>query len=188
MEGEDTDVLVLMTDAFLKQERALSDVRRDIYSMLVEEAWRVAIRSRHYLTAQYLEAPCNSAWMLQYKSADGCIIWSRHNCPGSWNDSDTSLGFRMKILDPKYCPSTKMNVVSDSAFPCSTAMGERILTPLKDEDIDRILPSLRSSARSLHNAITSVRQAVEWGMGSVQKVSAGSTCRCRTTPSSEASA
>ncbi|KAE8880026.1 hypothetical protein PF005_g4878 [Phytophthora fragariae] len=67
MEGEDTDVLVLMTDAFLKQERALSDVRRDIYSMLVEEAWRVAIRSRHYLTAQYLEAPCNSAWMLQYK-------------------------------------------------------------------------------------------------------------------------
>ncbi|KAE9025087.1 hypothetical protein PR002_g11278 [Phytophthora rubi] len=68
MEGEDTDVLVLMTDAFLKQERALSDVRRDIYSMLVEEAWRVAIRSRHYLTAQYLEAPCNSAWMLQYKS------------------------------------------------------------------------------------------------------------------------
>ncbi|KAE9289196.1 hypothetical protein PR003_g25616 [Phytophthora rubi] len=236
--------------------------------MLVEEAWRVAIRSRHYLTAQCLEAPCNSAWMLLYKSdsdinflnatsltrpafqqllrrlarfyyipkstsrgrppklryhpqaldlvmsfyvgsmkqsslcalfgvppstlsrtlrsveesltkaRDGhhflrggwCIIWSRHNCPGSWNDPNTSLGFRMKLLDPKYYPDTKMNVVSDSAFPCLTAMAGRILTPLKNGDIDRILPSLRSSARTLHNAITSVHQAAEWGMRSVQKV------------------
>ncbi|GMF48850.1 unnamed protein product [Phytophthora fragariaefolia] len=63
-----------------------------------------------------------------------------------------------------------MNVVSDSAFPCSTAMTVRILTPLKDGDLDRILPSLRSSARTLHNVITSVKQAMEWGMGSIQKV------------------
>ncbi|KAE9283429.1 hypothetical protein PF008_g27411 [Phytophthora fragariae] len=63
-----------------------------------------------------------------------------------------------------------MNVVSDSAFPSSTAMTERILTPLKDRDLERILPSLRAPARTLHNAITSVRQAAEWGMGSVQKV------------------
>ncbi|GMF52004.1 unnamed protein product [Phytophthora fragariaefolia] len=28
-------------------------------------------------------------------AADGCIIWSRHNCPGSWNDSDTLLGFHI---------------------------------------------------------------------------------------------
>ncbi|KAE9065262.1 hypothetical protein PF010_g28277 [Phytophthora fragariae] len=46
----------------------------------------------------------------------------------------------------------------------------RILTPLKDGDIERLHSSLRSSARTLHNAITSVRQAAEWGMGSVQKV------------------
>ncbi|KAE8889591.1 hypothetical protein PF007_g12368 [Phytophthora fragariae] len=103
-------------------------------------------------------------------AADGCIIWSHHNCPGSWNDSDTSLGFQMKLIDPKYCPDTRMNVVSDSAFPYSTAMAGRILTPLKDGDSDCILPSLRASARTLHNPITSVRQAAEWGMGSVQKV------------------
>ncbi|KAE9037234.1 hypothetical protein PR003_g6695 [Phytophthora rubi] len=101
-------------------------------------------------------------------AADGCIIWCKHNCPGSWNDSDTSLGFRMKLLDPAVCPDPRMNVVSDSAFPCSTEMTGRILTPLKDGDIDRIVPSLRSSARTLHNAITSVRQAAEWGMGSMQ--------------------
>ncbi|KAE8874854.1 hypothetical protein PF003_g41021 [Phytophthora fragariae] len=103
-------------------------------------------------------------------AADGCTIWSRHNCPGSWNDSDTSLGFRVKLLDPAFCPDPRMNVVSDSAFPSSTAMTERILTPLKDGDLERILPSLRASARALHNAITSVRQAAEWGMGSVQKI------------------
>ncbi|KAE8959119.1 hypothetical protein PR003_g31879 [Phytophthora rubi] len=76
----------------------------------------------------------------------------------------------MKLTDPTFCPDERMNVVSDSAFPCSSAMSGRILTPLKDGDLDRILPSLRSSARTLHNAITSVRQAAEWGMGSIQKV------------------
>uniref|UniRef100_H3GRG7 DDE Tnp4 domain-containing protein n=1 Tax=Phytophthora ramorum TaxID=164328 RepID=H3GRG7_PHYRM len=50
------------------------------------------------------------------------------------------------------------------------AVDGRILTPLKDGDIDRLVPSLRSFARTLHNAITSVHQAAEWGMGSMQKV------------------
>ncbi|KUF84413.1 hypothetical protein AM588_10000690 [Phytophthora nicotianae] len=61
-------------------------------------------------------------------AADGCIIWAKHNCPGSWNDSDTSLGFRNKLLDPVCCPDPRKNVVSDSAFPCSTSMAGRILT------------------------------------------------------------
>ncbi|ETP40707.1 hypothetical protein F442_12028 [Phytophthora nicotianae P10297] len=55
-------------------------------------------------------------------AADGCIIWSRHNCPGSWNDADTSLIFRKKLVDPNFCPDARMNVVSDSAFPCSTEL------------------------------------------------------------------
>ncbi|KAE9059926.1 hypothetical protein PF010_g30420 [Phytophthora fragariae] len=41
---------------------------------------------------------------------------------------------------------------------------------MKDGDIEKIVPSLRSLARTLHNAITSVRQAAEWGMGNMQKV------------------
>ncbi|KAF1788589.1 hypothetical protein GQ600_1459 [Phytophthora cactorum] len=79
---------------------------------------------------------------------DGCILWVKHNCPGSWNDADTSLEFCAKLLDSRLYPG-------------------RILTPLKDGYIDRLLPSVR---RMLHNAITSVRQAVEWGIGSVEKV------------------
>ncbi|KAE8886247.1 hypothetical protein PF007_g25559 [Phytophthora fragariae] len=103
-------------------------------------------------------------------AADGCIIWSKHNCPGSWNDSDTSLEFRTKLTGPQYCPDDRMNVVSDSAFPCSSAMTGMILTPLKDGDIEKIEHSLRASARTLHNVITSIRQPAEWGMGIVQKV------------------
>lgn len=61
-------------------------------------------------------------------------------------------------------------MVSDSAFPRFTELTGRIYTPLKNGDIERILPSLRSSARTLHNAITSVRQTAEWDMGSLQKV------------------
>ncbi|ETO66159.1 hypothetical protein F444_16595 [Phytophthora nicotianae P1976] len=77
--------------------------------------------------------------------------------------------FGAKLLDPKFCPVSRMNVVSDSAFPCSTELTGRILTPLKDGDIDRILPSLRSGLCTLHNAITSVRQSIEWDMGSMQQ-------------------
>ncbi|KAF1780826.1 hypothetical protein GQ600_573 [Phytophthora cactorum] len=76
----------------------------------------------------------------------------------------------MKLLDPKLCPDKRMNVISDSAFPCSSEMTAQILTPLKDGGIDRILPSLRGSARTMHNVITSARQVAEWGMESMRKV------------------
>jgi hypothetical protein len=66
--------------------------------------------------------------------------------------------------------ATNCSTLSNSEFPGSTAMAGRVLTPLKDGDLERLLPSLRSSARTVHNAITSVRQAAEWGMGSIQKV------------------
>ncbi|KAE8911794.1 hypothetical protein PF005_g5597 [Phytophthora fragariae] len=57
----DTVALLVVTDAFLKQGRELAKARREVYHLLPEAAWRVAIRSRHYLTAQCLEASCNSA-------------------------------------------------------------------------------------------------------------------------------
>ncbi|ETO60125.1 hypothetical protein F444_21639 [Phytophthora nicotianae P1976] len=259
MTGEDSDVLLVLADAFRRQSDGL---RREVFRLLVEEARRVAMRSRHYLTTQCLDTPNESAWVILYKygtdinflnaasltriafgnllrrfvgfyyiprlqprgrpfklrfhhqvlglvlcyytgsmelgtlrsahkvfdqfptrtyivaiayapgragkadpgertsagayvwfhrrknfkvqqpsnadlqnamyngwlhsvfmtgticfAADGCIIWCKHNCPGSWNDSDTSLGFRNRLLDPTYCPDPRKNVVSDSAFP-----------------------------------------------------------------------
>ncbi|KAI8893275.1 hypothetical protein BC833DRAFT_636851 [Globomyces pollinis-pini] len=102
--------------------------------------------------------------------ADGTIIWMCHNNPGSWNDAETSREFQERLLDNDYCPDQTMGVVSDSAFPVSASLFTRIETPLKSGDIDRIPLHLRHNALAKSNAITSIRQAAEWGMGAVEKI------------------
>ncbi|EGZ15346.1 hypothetical protein PHYSODRAFT_286300 [Phytophthora sojae] len=96
-------------------------------------------------------------------AADGCIVWVKHNCPGSWNDSDTSLGFRNKLLDPVYCPDPRKNVVSDSAFPHGrphpyAAQGRRPRAPAP------VAEELGADHPQRHH------RCAEWGMGCVQKV------------------
>ncbi|ETI48941.1 hypothetical protein F443_07091 [Phytophthora nicotianae P1569] len=346
MEDEELDVMLLVGEAVQRHEQELKEARREVFAMLIEDAWRTAMRSRHYLTSQCLDTPSESAWMvlfeygsdlnflnatsltriafrqllhrfaacytirdpnsrgrppkLQYLhqvlglmlvfytgsmeqsslsmlfgvppstlsptlqraervlnqalndykpsriawpspahqaklaklvearepmlkhtfgfiddknlrvqqpsnadmqnamyngwlhtvfvtgticfAADGCIVWSKHNCRGSWNDSDTSLEFRSKLLDPVMCPDPRMNVVSDLAFPCSATRAGRILTPLKDGDLDRIEPSLRSSARTLSMMRSRLYVKLLSGAWAVYKrCTAASTCRFLTT-------
>jgi hypothetical protein len=65
---------------------------------------------------------------------DGTIIWFRHNCPGSWNDGETSRKFQMKIVrDAINLPDH--GVLSDSAFPVSGNLFKRIVTRLKENDL-----------------------------------------------------
>ncbi|KAE8950614.1 hypothetical protein PR002_g33218 [Phytophthora rubi] len=64
---EDSDVLLLLADAFVRQGEALHEARREVFHLLVEEAWKAAMRSRHYLPAQCLDVPCDSAWMVLYR-------------------------------------------------------------------------------------------------------------------------
>lgn len=94
----------------------------------------------------------------------------RHNCPGSWNDAENSNGFFRNLLDTDLCSDQRYGVVANSALPCSAGTVGRILTPLKKIDLDRLLPSRRTRAMQMNNAITSIRQVAEWGMGSVGKV------------------
>ncbi|KAE8881593.1 hypothetical protein PF005_g28593 [Phytophthora fragariae] len=103
-------------------------------------------------------------------SVDGLIVWSKHNCPGSWNDADTSLQFREILKDPECNPDPRFGIIADSAFPCGDDMVGRIMTPLKDGDLARLVPSVRPAAQLMSGAITLVRQTIEWGMGSVEKV------------------
>ncbi|ETI30579.1 hypothetical protein, variant 1 [Phytophthora nicotianae P1569] len=103
-------------------------------------------------------------------SADGLIVWAKHNCPGSWNDGDMSLEFRRRLMDRELNPDRRFGVVADSAFPCADEMTGRILTPLKEGDLNRLVPSVREVAKSLSAAITSIRQAAECGVGSIEKV------------------
>lgn len=155
--------------------------------MLVREVFAVLVKTNIIMDGMQVQEPSNAdlqnamynGWMHTVFvtgtilfAADGCIVWSKHNCPGSWNDSDTSLEMREKLVDPAVCPDPRYGVVADSAFPCSGDMVGRILTPLKDGDLERIQPALRSAARTMNNAILSVRQAAEWGMGSVERCTA----------------
>ncbi|KAI9895913.1 hypothetical protein PsorP6_018877 [Peronosclerospora sorghi] len=101
---------------------------------------------------------------------DGCIIWMKHNCPGSWNDGDTSREFREKLLDPT-ATLQHIGVLDDTAFPVNGRMFGRIVTPLKDGDFLRAVAQGANEAEveRVNSAITSIRQAEEWGMGAVDR-------------------
>ena len=60
---------------------------------------------------------------------DGCIVWFRHNCPGSWNDGETSRHFQEKLCNDDINLADH-GVLSDSAFPVSGHMFGKIITPL----------------------------------------------------------
>ena len=60
-------------------------------------------------------------------------------------------------------------VLSDSAFPVSGDLFGKIVTPLKDGDLERSEVGTRAVLAALSSAITSMRQAAEWGMGAVEK-------------------
>jgi hypothetical protein len=82
---------------------------------------------------------------------------------------EMSRGFRTKLADPlRNVPGH--GVLSDSAFPVSGDMFGRIMTPLKDGDLLRAHPWARPALLQFSNAITSMRQSTEWGMGAVCKV------------------
>jgi hypothetical protein len=101
--------------------------------------------------------------------ANGCIVWARHNAPGSWNDGETSRQFQAKLLNPILNADDEMGVLADTAFPVSGELCGKILTPLKDKDIERIDIRQRFNAVRMNNAILALRQAAEWGMGAIEK-------------------
>lgn len=102
-------------------------------------------------------------------SVDGTIVWAKLNCPGSWNDGDMSRNFQLKLMD-EAINLPDHGVLADSAFPVAGDLERRIMSPLKDGEIDRAPPDLVTGLAAMSAAITSLRQAAEWGMGAVSKV------------------
>jgi hypothetical protein len=100
---------------------------------------------------------------------DGTILWVRHNCPGSWNDGDMSYALQLVLCDETIVhPGLK--VCGDSAFPVHGDMEGRIITPLKEGDLERYPEEMREGCRLLNTSIISLRQSAEWGMAAVSKV------------------
>ncbi|KAI9907766.1 hypothetical protein PsorP6_004735 [Peronosclerospora sorghi] len=102
---------------------------------------------------------------------DGCIIWMKHNCPGSWNDGDTSREFREKLLDPT-ATLQHLGVLADAAFPVTGCMLGRIVTPLKNGDLLRAVAQGANEAEveRVNSALISIRQTAEWGMSALDRV------------------
>ncbi|KAG3079672.1 hypothetical protein PI124_g12755 [Phytophthora idaei] len=84
----------------------------------------------------------------------GTLFWAKHNCPGSWNDGEMSIALQEKLPDPRITvPGT--GVAADTAFPVSKEMQGRIVTPLKDGDIERAPIQYRLGMLAMSNAIKS---------------------------------
>lgn len=100
--------------------------------------------------------------------SDGLLIWAKHNCPGSWGDGEMSRSLQLKLLDAcKTLPDH--GLCADTAFPVGAALFRHIVSPLKENELEQIAPSLQPAAAALSAQITALRQACEWGMGSIQK-------------------
>ncbi|KAE8893382.1 hypothetical protein PF007_g22922 [Phytophthora fragariae] len=63
---EDEGMLLLLCEAFKAHNERVRDAHRDVHQLMLEEEWRIAMRTRHYLTTRCLDAPCESAWMTLY--------------------------------------------------------------------------------------------------------------------------
>jgi hypothetical protein len=100
---------------------------------------------------------------------DGTIAWYKHNVVGSWNDGEISRPFQDK-LQREDINLPGYGVVADTAFPVRDGLFQRIISPLKENEIDKFPREVRRSAQQLSSSITSLRQACEWGMGAVTKV------------------
>ncbi|EGZ28678.1 hypothetical protein PHYSODRAFT_476154 [Phytophthora sojae] len=66
VDGDDGVILPLY-EAYKTHTERVRDARRDVHQLLLEQEWRVAMRSRQYLTTQCLDAPCAPAWMTLYE-------------------------------------------------------------------------------------------------------------------------
>ncbi|EEY65452.1 uncharacterized protein PITG_16640 [Phytophthora infestans T30-4] len=47
------EAMLVVAEAIDRKRQELHEVRREVFGLLIEEAWRAAMRSRHYLTGSY---------------------------------------------------------------------------------------------------------------------------------------
>ena len=104
--------------------------------------------------------------------SEGCIIWCCINAPGSWHDSAISM--KLYTLLRTKVPEGK-GICADSAFAASGDLATKIFKPLTEKQIAAAAHNEGIHWKTLinflkkHRAAVSVRQAAEWGMGSIQR-------------------
>ncbi|KAG9078722.1 hypothetical protein FS749_009219 [Ceratobasidium sp. UAMH 11750] len=97
----------------------------------------------------------------------GTIINARINAPGSWHDAKTSRPVYDKLREET---PDKYFLIADSAFPTVNQGGhEKVHVPLTARsNLRGMTREEKLAALDYSAAITSARQAVEWGMRAIQ--------------------
>jgi hypothetical protein len=95
-------------------------------------------------------------------AADGCIIWWRGNCPGSWHDITIASHFLASWRDSAPQP---YRIVADSGF-IRHDLNDCLL--LSRSAAALLRSDINEQQLAVQQAITSVRQAAEWGMRALQ--------------------
>ena len=104
---------------------------------------------------------------------DGTVIWARCNMPGSWHDAHCARGLFEAILETPGFVRDGMCIVGDTAFPRTAEMRGHIVTPKRQDEMDRLFLDGATeqelvALKVAHNDATTVRQAAEWGMRQLQ--------------------
>lgn len=81
----------------------------------------------------------------------GTIVWARHNCPGSWNDGETSRQLQLKLGSD--LTEAVTGLVADSAFPVIKGMNGKTIMPLKDGELDKAPTDARLSMIAISNHV-----------------------------------
>ena len=129
---------------FLVQEPADPELQTQLYN-----AWK-----QHTTT-------CTNVFVFV---ATGEIAYGAYNSPGTWHDSRTALPVYKMLIDHTPDPFC---VVADSAFPSTDSLHNKVLKPLRLGQRFRDENEMRES-QVLSRAVTSVRQAAEWGVRALQ--------------------
>ncbi|KAG8793004.1 hypothetical protein FRC12_004211 [Ceratobasidium sp. 428] len=97
---------------------------------------------------------------------DGRIIACKLNAPGSWHDARIARDVYRKL---EHSTPDGFFLIGDTAFQ-SEELANKIHTPLKEGNILPEDRAERVAAIEYSNELTQARQAVEWGMRSLQSV------------------
>lgn len=98
----------------------------------------------------------------------GCIIWCYTNVPGSRHDEYMAAKLAAVLKNAELTPPHTA-VIADTAFPASSSLAGRIITPLTDDDIETIPSNLVDVLTTYSNAIKAVRQAAECESNTIKK-------------------
>ena len=99
---------------------------------------------------------------------DGCILWASVNAPGAWHDSRVAARLYQRLLNSDQTPA-EFVLLSDSAFASKGPMQHRIVCPPKVTERDKFLNDIINHPHAASvEAIVRARQAVEWGMHTLQ--------------------